>query len=105
MSSTIAAEITRISGNVSDALAAIANKGVTVPSGSNSDDLATLISAIDSGEGVVDIVTTLESGGDWHAITGTAIEGSLTITENGTYNVSGYLTAVVSIPSADGVAY
>lgn len=43
---SISTEITRISGNVSDALTAIGNKGVTIPSGSNSDDLATLITAI-----------------------------------------------------------
>lgn len=48
---SISSEITRISGNVSDALAAIANKGVTVPSGSNSDDLATLIAQITGGGG------------------------------------------------------
>lgn len=43
---SIQTEITRISGNVSDALDAIAAKGVTVPSGSNSDDMATLIGQI-----------------------------------------------------------
>lgn len=48
---SISSEISRISGNVSDALTAIANKGVTVPSGANSDDLATLIAAIDTGGG------------------------------------------------------
>ena len=48
---SISSEITRLSGNVSDALTAIANKGVTVPSGSNSDDLATLIAQISGGGG------------------------------------------------------
>ena len=48
---SISSEITRISGNVSDALNAIGNKGVTVPSGANSDDLATLIGAIQTGGG------------------------------------------------------
>lgn len=48
---SIQSEITRISGNVSDALSAIADKGVTVPSGSNSDDLADLISQITGGSG------------------------------------------------------
>lgn len=43
---SISTEITRISGNVSDALTAIGAKGVTVPTGANSDDLATLITAI-----------------------------------------------------------
>lgn len=48
---SIQSEITRISGNVSDALTAIGNKGVTVPSGANSDDLADLIGAIQTGSG------------------------------------------------------
>ena len=48
---SISSEITRISGNVSDALTAIGAKGVTVPSGANSDDLATLIGSIQTGGG------------------------------------------------------
>lgn len=46
---SIQSEINRISGNVSDALDAIEAKGVTIPSGSNSDDLADLIAQIQSG--------------------------------------------------------
>lgn len=46
---SISSEIARIAGNVSSALTAIANKGVTVPSGSNSDDLAGLIAQISGG--------------------------------------------------------
>lgn len=48
---SIASEITRIQGNVSDSLTAVANKGVTVPAGSNSDDLAGLIALIQTGGG------------------------------------------------------
>lgn len=48
---SISSEITRISGNVSDALTAIGAKGVTVPSGATSDDLATLIGSIQTGGG------------------------------------------------------
>lgn len=50
---SIQSEITRISGNVTNALDAIADKGVTVPAGSNSDDLATLIAQISGGGSVV----------------------------------------------------
>lgn len=46
---SISSEITRISGNVSDALDAIAAKGVTIPNGAKSDDLATLIAQIQGG--------------------------------------------------------
>ena len=63
---SIQSEITRISGNVSDALEAIADKGVTVPSGSNSDDLADLISQISGGGGgtpVISVVDTTDTHG------------------------------------------
>lgn len=50
-STQIGRQIIRIRENVSDALTAIGNKGVTVPSGSNSDDLADLIGAIQTGGG------------------------------------------------------
>lgn len=50
---SISSEITRLSGNVADALTAIEAKGVTVPSGAKSDDLATLIAAIETGGGGV----------------------------------------------------
>ena len=43
---SVQAQINRISGNISSALAAIADKGVTVPSGSKSDALAGLIAKI-----------------------------------------------------------
>lgn len=45
---SIQSEITRISGNVADALTAIAAKGVTIPQGAKSDDLADLIGSIAS---------------------------------------------------------
>ena len=47
---SIQSEITRISGNVSDSLGAIAAKGVAVPAGSNSDDLPSLIASISQGD-------------------------------------------------------
>ena len=47
----IASDWARIKGNINAALAAIADKGVTVPSGSTSDALAELIAAIEAGGG------------------------------------------------------
>ena len=45
-------QINRIGGNITNALSAVAEKGVTVPEGSNSDNLADLIAEIQpSGEG------------------------------------------------------
>ena len=48
---SVQSEITRLSDNVTAALAAIADKGVTVPGGSNSDSLAALIESIEAGGG------------------------------------------------------
>ena len=48
---SVQTQIDGISGNVSAALAAIAEKGVTVPDGSNSDALAELIASIQAGGG------------------------------------------------------
>ena len=46
---SIQTQIDRISGNVSAALSAIVEKGVTVPDGSTSDALAELIASIEAG--------------------------------------------------------
>lgn len=48
---SIATDVSRIKGNITAALAAIANKGVTVPDGSTSDALASLIASIKAGGG------------------------------------------------------
>ena len=70
---SIASEISRIQQNVSDSLAAVANKGVTVPLGSNSDDLAGLIAQIPNNG--VSVVRTQDShGGDIVTITAEQIE-------------------------------
>ena len=78
---SISSEITRISGNVSDALTAISNKGVTVPVGSNSDDLATLIAAIPTGSGsAITITDTTDShGGTIRTISAVDLSG-ITVT-------------------------
>lgn len=61
---SVQTQIDRISGNVAAALAAIAEKGVSVPSGSKSDALASLIASIEAGGGggfKTGIVTPLEN--------------------------------------------
>lgn len=50
---SIQTQIDRISGNVSAALSAIVEKGVTVPDGSTSDALAELIASIEAGGGKI----------------------------------------------------
>ena len=52
---SIQSEIDRIKGNVTAALAKIAEKGVTVPDGANSDNLEALIEAIQAGGGGADV--------------------------------------------------
>lgn len=49
---SIATDVSRIKGNITAALAAIADKGVIVPDGSTSDALAGLIASIEAGGGV-----------------------------------------------------
>ena len=102
MPSTISSEISRISGNVSAALTAISNKGVTVPSGSNSDDLADLIGQISTsgGDGVIITDTTDANGGTIRTITATEISGTKTITANGTgIDVTSYAAVDVAVPA------
>lgn len=48
---SISTDITRIQTNITNALSAITEKGVTVPDGANSDHLAELISSIEAGSG------------------------------------------------------
>lgn len=52
---SIATDVSRIKGNIASALAAIADKGVTVPDGSTSDALAELIMSIPTGSGDIKI--------------------------------------------------
>ena len=47
----IAKDLSRVKSNITAALSAIAEKGVTVPDGSNSDALAELIASIEAGGG------------------------------------------------------
>lgn len=94
---SIASEISRLSSNISDSLDAVAAKGVTVPSDSNSDDLPGLIALIEQSSGgdsggtiyqdtdgylhlsednknVISIVDTLDTaGGTIRTITGSVI--------------------------------
>ena len=65
---SIASEISRIRQNVEDSLAAVEDKGVTVPEGSTSDDLPGLIALIQGGAVVIDD-TPDENGGIIRTIT------------------------------------
>lgn len=98
---SIASQISRIAGNVSAALAAIAAKGVTVPSGSDSDDLATLIGQISGGGGAGGIVITDTAdshGGIVREITAVEISGTKQITQNGTgIDVTSYAAVDVNV--------
>ena len=74
---SIQSEINRISQNVADSLTAVAAKGVTVPTGSTSDDLPELISQITSGSGSAITITdeTDEHGGTIRTITAVSLAG------------------------------
>ena len=81
---SIQTQINRISGNISSALAAIADKGVTVPSGSKSDALAGLIGSIEVGGGLPVNITLIATGTYTSASTtqNIIIEHGLGITPN-----------------------
>ena len=100
---SIASEIARISKNVEDSLDAVALKGVTVPTGSNSDDLPDLIAQISGGGsgGVVITDTTDSAGGTVRTITAVEISGTKQITSNGTgIDVTTYEKVDVAVPSS-----
>lgn len=62
---SIATDVSRIKGNITAALAAIADKGVTVPDGSTSDALASLIESIEAGGSIYTGNFTYESDKTW----------------------------------------
>lgn len=83
---SIASQITRIT-NIRDAsFTAVANKGVTVPSGSTLEDLPDLIALIETGGGSMEEVTVSDSGAVSQALAAntlyhfTGVLTSLTIT-------------------------
>lgn len=103
----IANEITRITGNITDSLEAVADKGVTVPTGSNSDDLAGLIALISTGGGGGGVEITQDQDGylvlDPDGGSGPTLV-TKTITQNGTYNpasdnADGYSAVTVNVPT------
>lgn len=75
---SIASEITRINNNISAAYSACNNKGAAMPQTQNSANLAATIADIQ---------------------TGIVPSGSINITVNGTYDVTGKASAVVAVPT------
>lgn len=83
---SVQTQINRILGNVENAYTAVSEKGGTLPSSQNSNNLATAIMTIPSG-----------GGGSLTTLTATA---------NGTYTppsgYDGYSSVTVAIPTYDG---
>lgn len=84
---SIASEITRIRGNISDSLTAVSEKGVSVPINATSDDLADLIAQIQSGSVDGDYL----GYGSTANLVGYGQIGSLVVDSYG-YGYAGYFT-------------
>lgn len=81
---TIASELTKLQTNLSNAYTSCNNKGATMPSSQNFDNLATTINSIQTGGG------------------GITPTGTIEITENGTYDVTNYASANVTVAGSGG---
>lgn len=115
MATNLENKISRVATNVTDALAAIAAKGVDI-TGMNSDNLAALIGLI---SGTEDLTAELEAQDaiitELEEVVASKAAGSgeppniqpLTVTENGTYTVSGdvdgYSPVTVNVPEREPV--
>lgn len=100
---SIASEITRLQTAKADIKAAIENKGVTVPSEATLDDYADYIDEISGGSGGIVITDTVDAaGGTIREITAQEISGTLSITQNGTHDVTQYASAEVNVSGGGG---
>jgi len=89
---SISSEITRISNAKTAISESIANKGVTVPSGTKIDGMATLIDSIQTGGAAVQ---------PSKALTVTS-NGTTTITPDAPYDALSSVEVTVAIPVYDG---
>lgn len=92
---SVQTQINRIAENIRRALSAVSSKGVSVPTGSNSDDLSDLIGGINNGAGNTATASDILSG-KTATVDGVTITGNIPSRTSSNLTVSG---ATVTVPA------